>query len=137
MSKNESTRGFTLIELVAVIVILGVIAAAAVPRFVDLSQAARQSSVKAVAGNAGSASALNYAASLLLEADFKGGSPEFILSCADAEFLLDGGIPEGYGVEPPAGQSGNVAHLQRVTCEVFSESDPSVRAGFIVHGVDP
>lgn len=137
MSRRERAKGFTLIELIAVIVILGVIAATVVPRFVDLSQAARQSSVEAVAGNVGSASALNYAASLVLEADFKGSSPEFILSCADAEFLLDGSIPDGYGVEPPAGQSGNVAHLERVTCEVFSQSDTSVRADFILHGVDP
>lgn len=130
-------KGFTFIELIAVIVILGVIAATAVPRFVDLSDAARQSSVEAVAGSLGSGSALNYAASLLLEADFAGSSPKFILSCADAEFLLDGGIPSGFGVEPPSGQSGNVAHFQQVTCEVFSQTDNSVRAGFVLHGVDP
>lgn len=130
-------KGFTLIELIAVIVILGIIAATAVPRFVDLSQAARESSVQAVAGNLGSASAINYAATLLIEADFAGSSPEFIQSCTDAGLLLDGGLPSGLGVEPPAGQSGNVAHLQRVTCEVFSQSATNIRAPFILHGVDP
>jgi len=42
--KNE--KGFTLIELVMVIVILGILAATAIPKFVDLSSSA-ENSVKA------------------------------------------------------------------------------------------
>ncbi|WP_390591808.1 type IV pilin protein [Simiduia litorea] len=43
-------RGFTLVELVAVVVILGVIAALAVPRFVNLSEEAQLAQVAAVLG---------------------------------------------------------------------------------------
>ena len=42
--------GFTLIELVLVIVILGVLAATALPRFSDLSTQARVASLNGLAG---------------------------------------------------------------------------------------
>ncbi len=54
----RSQRGFTLIELVMVIVILGVLAAVAVVRFVDLSGDARTSSIRALEGSVKTASAL-------------------------------------------------------------------------------
>lgn len=61
--KNPSA-GFTLIELVIVIVILGILAAAALPRFSDLSTDARVASVNGLAGAIRSASAIAHATQL-------------------------------------------------------------------------
>jgi MSHA pilin protein MshA len=48
---KSSQRGFTLIELVVVIVILGILAAFAVPRFMGMEGEARAATVKNMAGN--------------------------------------------------------------------------------------
>jgi MSHA pilin protein MshA len=50
MKKNNKQAGFTLIELIMVIVILGVLSAFALPRFADLGGEARIASINGLAG---------------------------------------------------------------------------------------
>jgi len=57
----SSKKGFTLIELVMVIIILGVLAAIAIPKFVDLSSQAKVAATKSGLGAIRSVIAIEYA----------------------------------------------------------------------------
>ena len=58
-----TTKGFTLIELVIVIAIIGILAALAIPKFQDLSGAAKEAATKAGLGSVRSTLAIKYAQS--------------------------------------------------------------------------
>ena len=62
--RGSRQNGFTLVELITVILILGVLAAVALPRFTGLQGKAREAKVKAVAGSMAAAVSLVKASSM-------------------------------------------------------------------------
>ncbi len=85
---KQKQRGFTLIELVMVIVILGVLAAVAIPKFVDLKTDAYLASAKGYAGALSSANAINYAGCQAKGGVVTANVCVLVNSCADLGALL-------------------------------------------------
>ena len=105
---KKAQQGFTLIELVMVIVILGVLAAVAIPKFIDLKADASSASVNGVAGALSSGSAINY--SLYTARGSTGTGVVNVTTCALASAVLQGGaFPSGGGTYAGAGTFTNTA----------------------------
>lgn len=118
--RNE--KGFTLIEIVMVIVILGILAAVAIPRFINLQTEARTAARQGVAGSMASAMAVNYAGCVA-------GSTACVTvdNCDDTAAIMLGGLPTGYTVAAlPIG----VARGDTATCTV-TQTDGGLTATFM------
>ena len=122
---KQLQNGFTLIELIMVIVILGILAATAIPKYQDLSEEARTSANQGMAGALGAASAINYATRTVNSTK---GIP--ISNCASIEGALTDTMPTNFSITSAPITAGSTA-----TCTV-TNSDGGTDATFTGHGIN-
>ena len=135
-SCKRKQRGFTLVELVVVVGILGTLAVVAIPKFMGTTTDARKAALAMVATSLTNASMQNY---MMRGADDNNGKG--IATCAEVAKLLHGEVlPAGYVItHPDASGDSNGPSLEvdkAFDCDVSTTTAPYFSDTFSALGIN-
>jgi MSHA pilin protein MshA len=122
MKKINKQAGFTLIEIIMVIVILGVLSAFALPRFADLGGEAREASISGLSGAIKAAANIAHAQQL---ADGNSGSDSVDL---DGVTIT---METGY----PTADANGIGKAAQIDADDYTATTPALPLGSILYSI--